>query len=161
MGKNIALFRSGRHLHTAVQSLRNAWPGCRLLIVSQPGTEAILDQLNIHPEDRFIYDRKKFFSPFSFAWSPAGKRLRSRSFDEVAVLWTDPEGKGHSNVDRTALLLSPAGFTAITPDGKMLRRETWSIIKRELTRAACSIAVFSLLQLFLYLPSAALRFVRK
>jgi hypothetical protein len=160
--KEIVLLRSGRHLHVAVQSLRNLWPDCRVLVVSQPGTDLLLDQLQIQPEDRFIFDKKKFFSPLSLARSHAGKQLRSREYDDVAVLWTDPEGKGHANVDRTAMLLSPRGFVAITPDGSVIRRETWPTIKREVLRGACSIMAYGIIHLFLLLPSAFLRlFIRK
>jgi hypothetical protein len=162
MNKNIVLLRSGRHIHVAARSLRNLWPGCRLLVVSQPGTELVLDELGILPEDRFLYSRKKFFSPLSFALSSACRQLRSRSFDKVAVLWGDPEGKGYANVSRTALLLSIGGFFAVTPDGSVIHQETWHTLKREFQRAAYSIAVFGLLQIFLYLPAAFLRlFVKR
>ncbi len=157
MSKDIVLLRSGRHIHVAAHRLRDLWPGCRLMVVTQPGTEPILDELGILPEDRFIYDRNKFFSPVSLALSPAGRRLRSRTFDEVAVLWTDPEGKGHSNVNFTALLLSPGGFAAITPDGSVIHQQTWRTLKRETQRAVYSMAVFGFLQLFIYIPAAFLR----
>jgi hypothetical protein len=162
MNKNIVLLRSGRHIHVAARSIRDLWPGCRLLVVSQPGTELVLDELGVLPEDRFIYSKKKVFSPVSFALSSACRRLRSRNFDEVAVLWGDPEGKGYSNVSRTALLLSISGFLAITPDGSVIRQETWHTLKKEFQRAAYSIAVFGFLQIFLYLPAAFLRlFVKR
>lgn len=153
----VALLRSGRHLHVGVRTLRGRWPDCRLMVVSQPGAESVLDELGIPQEDRFIYSRKKIFTPLSVALSPVGVRLRSLGFDRVAVLWNDPDGKGHENVSRTALLLSPRGFLAITPDGSVVEQDIWHLLKRETQRAFCSIAAFCVIQLFLCLPAALLR----
>jgi hypothetical protein len=157
----ILLLRSGRHLHAAVESLRRAFPGCCVSVVGQPGTEAGLEQLGIPEEDRFIYRERKAFSPFSFAASRTGRSLFRRRFKEVAVLWADPEGAGYSNVNNTALLFSPKGFIAITPDGSLLRQNTWTIAGRETRRALWSLGVLAALNLFLYFPAALLRLFKR
>jgi hypothetical protein len=73
------------------------------------------------------------------------------------VLWNDPDGSGQANVDHTALLVSPRGFTAITADGAMVDHRSGPIVRRELTRAVRSISVAAALGLFVFLPARFLR----
>jgi len=158
---NVVLLRSGRHLRVAVETLTNIFPGRRLLVVSQPGTETILDQLGIEEGQRIIYGARRFFSPLAFACSAAGRRLRREGIGDVAVLWNDPEGMGQSNVNRTALLLSPKGFLAIAPDGSVHRQWTVAVLGRETRRILWSTGAWILIQVFLLLPAALLRPFRK
>ena len=159
--KTIVLFRSGRHIQAAAKALRSQYSGCRLLVVTQPGTEQILDQLKIGAEDRYVYGATRFFSPFRFAFSAAGRRLRSRSFDRVAVLWNDPQGTGSINVNRTALLLAPKGFLAVTPGGSVIEQDTWISVRREAIRTICSLGALVGILLALIIPAAFLRFVKR
>jgi hypothetical protein len=59
-------------------------------------------------------------------------------------------------VDYTALMVSPRGFTAITPDGMLHRRHSAANLRREAGRAAMSLAVAALLGLTLFLPARLL-----
>ncbi len=43
-------------------------------------------------------------------------------------------------MDRTALLLAPLGFLAVTPDGRMTERSVTPQIRREILRAVTSVA---------------------
>jgi hypothetical protein len=159
--KTIVLFRSGRHIQAAAKALRSQYSGCRLVVVTQPGTGQILDQLEIGAEDRYIYGATKFFSPFRFAFSAAGRRLRSRSFDRIAVLWNDPQGTGSINVNRTALLLAPKGFLAVTPGGSIIEQDTWIYARREAVRTIYSVGALLVILLMLILPAALLRLVKR
>lgn len=155
--ERILLFRSGRHLQAALTALAAESPGCDITVVATPGGSAALDEAGIAGPRRIIYDRTPFFQPWAFATSAAGRAAWRRRGDRVCVLWTDPDGSGHANVDRTALLLSPRGFTAITPDGRLVQRHTWPVVRREVSRAGRSLGLGALLTLFVFLPARLLR----
>ena len=135
--ERILLLRSGRHVQVAVAALKKISPDCQVTIVSMPPGH--------------------FFQPLPFILSADGARAWKGRFDRVCVLWNDPEGVGQSNVDHTALCVSPLGFTAITADGTLIERRTLANLSRELGRAATSIGVAVVLGLFLYLPAYVLR----
>lgn len=155
--ERILLFRSGRHLRIAMDSLRAHAPGCEITVVATPAAIAVLDQIGIDAAHRIMYDRSPFFRPWLFITSAAGARALRRRFDRVCVLWNDPDGSGQANVDHTALTVSPRGFTAITADGTLITHRTGPILVRELTRAVASIGVAAVLGLFLFLPARVLR----
>lgn len=158
MPSEILLLRSGRHLNVACDALRGAYAGCRIAVVAQPGTEGMLSRAGIAEEDRFVYKAGKFFTPFRFHWSETGRAVRRRSFDRVAVLWTNPSGDGFDNVNRTALLLSPRGFLAIPPDGSIVPQVPLDETRRALRVACWSILVLSIIFVFLSIPAVVGRF---
>ena len=131
--ERILLLRSGRHVQVAVDALRRQSPDCKVTVVSMPAG--------------------KFFRPLPFLFSADGAHAWSGRFDRVCVLWNDPNGAGQSNVDHTAMCVSPLGFTAITADGTLIPRRTTANVTRELGRATASIGVALVLGLFLFLPA--------
>ena len=151
--ERILLFRSGRHLQTALAALRAASPACEITVVARPEAAAALDHAGIDPAHRILYDRTPFFHPWPFLTSPAGRRAWAGRFDRVCVLWNGPDGAGQANVDYTALTVSPLGYTAITPDGRVLTRRTAATLHREASRAALSLVVAAFLGLTLFLPA--------
>lgn len=159
--ERILLFRSGRHLQTAIDALRAVSPSCEITVVARPEAAAALDQAGIDAAHRVLYDRTPFFHPWPFLTSAAGRRARGGRFDRVCVLWNGPDGAGQANVDYTALTVSPLGYTAITPDGRLLTRRTAATVRREATRAALSLAVGAFLGLTLFLPARVLGLTRR
>jgi hypothetical protein len=159
--ERVLLFRSGRHLRVAIDALRADSPGCAITVVATPAAATILDQIGIDAAHRIIYDRSPLFRPWLFITSAAGARALTRRFDRVCVLWNDPDGCGQANVDQTALLVSPRGFTAITADGTLIVHKTWPLFVREITRAVRSIGVVVALGLCLFLPAHLLRPFRR
>ena len=155
--ERILLFRSGRHLARALRVLADVSPGCDVTVVTTPAGLPALDEAGVPPERRILYDRTPFFHPWPFLRSSAGARLLLQRFDRVCVLWTDPDGAEHANVDQTALAISPRGFTAITADGRFIERQTWSVVRRELSRACRSLGLAALLGIFVFLPARLLR----
>jgi hypothetical protein len=155
--ERILLFRSGRHLKTALDVLRAESPGCDITVVATPVAANVLDQNGIDAAHRILYERTAFFQPWPFITSAAGARAWAGRFDRVCVLWNDPNGAGQVNVDHTALAVSPFGFTAITADGSLIEHRTGAIVRRELARAASSAGIAILLGLCLFLPARLLR----
>jgi hypothetical protein len=158
--EQILLFRSGRHLRVAIDALQADSPGCDITVVATPEAVPVLEQAGLDRRHRIIYDRTPFFQPFSFITSAAGIRAVAGRFDRVCVLWNDPDGSGQANVDQTALLVKPTGFTAITADGRLLPRRTAPLVAREAGRAAMSMAVAAVLLVGLFLPARLVRLVR-
>lgn len=154
--ERILLFRSGRHLQVALAALRAASPSCEVTVVARPEAAAALDHAGIDAAHRLDYDRTPFFQPVPFITSAAGRRAVTGRFDRVCVLWNGPDGVGQANVDYTALMVSPLGFTAITPDGSLLPRRTAANLGREAARAVMSLAVAAFLGLTLFLPARLL-----
>lgn len=159
--ERILLFRSGRHLQTALSALRTAFPGCEVAVVATPAALPALDAAGLDEAQRIIYDRTPFFRPLSFIASPAGRQARGRRFDRVAVLWNDPDGAGQANVDHTALLVAPRGFIAITPDGTLVTCRSTTLLGRELACAVRSLAVGAALTILLYAPARLVQAVRR
>jgi hypothetical protein len=155
--ERILLFRSGRHLGTALEALRADSPNCEITVIATPAAVPALAQQGIDASHRILYDRTPFFHPWPFITSGAGVTAVAGRFDRVCVLWNDPEGAGQVNVDHTALAVSPFGFTAITADGSLIENGTAGIVRREARRAASSIGVALALELFLFLPARILR----
>lgn len=158
--ERVLLFRSGRHLEVALEAIEAAWPGAAVTVVATPPAIAALDQAGVPADRRIIYARTPFFRPLAFLRSACyWQALRTRP-DHVAVLWNGPSGTGQSNVDHTALLLSPLGFSAIAPNGAILHRRRLPLLTQELARAAASLAVSAVIGLFLYAPARAVRLFR-
>lgn len=159
--ERIVLIRSGRHVGVALAALRTAYRGCQVTIVTTPAAEALLRQAGVPQSELLIYWTRPQFDawPFLRSWIPL--RLWLRGYDRVAVLWQDPSGADRANVDRAALLLSPRGFDAITPDGTLIRRETASLVTRELRTALRSMAALAVMALGLYLPAHLARLFRR
>jgi len=158
--ERILLFRSGRHLKTALDALRAASPGCEITVVATPAAAGVLEHNGIDAAHRIVYDRTPFFHPWPFITSAAGARAWAGRFDRVCVLWNDPSGSGQMNVDHTALAVSPFGFTSITADGSLIEHRTAAIASRELARAVSSAGIAVLLGLFLFLPARLVRSFR-
>lgn len=158
--ERVLLFRSGRHLGTALTRLQALYYGCEITVVTTPGAEAALDAAGVDAAHRIIFDRAPFFSPWAFFTSDAGRTARRGRFDRVCVLWHDQDGSGQSNVDRTALTVSPFGFTAITPDGTLHDQWPGVAIVREIVRAAASIAVGAAIVTLLFVPARIARAIR-
>jgi len=150
--KRILLLRSGRHLRVAMDSLTARFPGCRVAVVGTPGSEAAISMTDVRPGDAFIY-RAPRMQPFAFLFSPTALAVWRWRYDHVAILWNDPDGTGSGNVDRTACVLSPRGYLAITPDGTIVERSAWPQVRREVVRLGASAAVGAALGLLLYLPA--------
>ena len=155
--ERILLFRSARHLGAAIDALRADSPGCAIVVVATPPAVALLDRIGIDAAHRIVYDRTPFFQPWPFLTSAAGVRAVAGRFDRVCVLWNDPDGSGQANVDLTALVVSPRGFTSITADGSITAHRAGPLVARELGRAVASFGVAAALNLLLFLPARLLR----
>lgn len=158
--ERILLFRSGRHLGAALTRLQAVYPGCEITVVTTPAAESVLNANGVDRDHRILFDRGQFFSPGRFFISDAWAEVRQRDFDLVCVLWHDPEGTGQSNVDRTALLVSPLGFIAITPDGGFIHQWPGAAILRESIRAAASIGLAAAIFTLLFVPAKIARAIR-
>jgi len=151
----VLLLRSGRHLRVAIAALQSRWPNCEIAVVGTVGSEAAIEQAGVPAGNRFIYARRPRFSPAAFLCSATFVAARLWRFDHVAVLWNDPDGAGQGNVDRTALVLAPRGFVAITPDGTIIERGLAPQVRREVRRAVRSLLVAVMLAA-LYVPALLL-----
>lgn len=158
--ERVLLFRSGRHLDVALEAIGDAWPGAVVSVVATPPAVVALDQAGIPKDRQIIYDRTPFFRPLAFLRSPCYWQALGTRPDQVVVLWNGPAGAGQSNVDHTALLISPLGFSAITPNGAILPRRRLPLLRRELARAAASLTVTAAIGLLLYAPARAMRLFR-
>ena len=148
----VLVFRSGRHLALAMEALRARWPDCEIAVIGTTGSGEAIAAAGIDSRNTFIYGRRPRFSPAAFFFSPTAVAARLWRFDRVAVLWNDPDGTGQGNVDRTAFLLAPRGFVAITPDGSLVERSLTPQIRREIRRTVRSIAMAVMLGA-LYIPA--------
>jgi hypothetical protein len=52
--ERILLFRSGRHLHAAVEALRADAPDCDITIVGTPAALPLLEQIGVDAEHRMV-----------------------------------------------------------------------------------------------------------
>ena len=148
----ILLLRTGRHLRTAMDALRQRYPGCHIGIVGTPGSQPAIEQAGVAAADAFIYEGARF-QPLAFFFSRTSLAVRRWGYDRVAILWNDPAGTGSGNVDRAACLMSPRGYDAITPDGTLIDRALMPQVRRELLRLVASVSVGAVLGLVLYLPA--------
>jgi hypothetical protein len=155
--ERILLIRSGRHLRVALDALAARSPGCRIAVVGTPGSEPAMEQAGVAAGDRFVYAGRARFTPLAFFFSGTAVSARRWRYDRVAILWNDPDGTGQGNVDRTALAMSPHGYLAIAPDGRVIERSPWPQLRREAARAAASVVTGAALGVLLYLPALALR----
>jgi hypothetical protein len=155
--ERILVFRSGRHLAAALDALRAGSPGCAITVVTTPAGVPAVEHAGVDAAHQIVYTRTPFFQPLAFALSAAAPRAWAGRFDRVCVLWNDPDGTGQSNVDRTALAVSPLGFTSITADGTIQAHRVMPLVAREAGRAAASIALSAALGLLLFLPARLLR----
>ena len=158
MARDILLLRSARHLLTAVRALQARYPGDRITIASQTGTEEILDLLDVPARQRILVPWRRFTST-ALLRTREGRQLLGRHFDEVAVLWLGPDGAGYSNVNRAALLLAPGGFLAITPAGDVVRQTPRRVLASEARYAARSVAAALPIGALLLAPARLLRLV--
>jgi hypothetical protein len=138
----------------ALDALAAHAPGCRVAVVGTPGSEAAIAQAGVAPGDAFVYTKQPRFQPGAFFFSTTALAARRWRYDQVAILWNDPQGTGQGNVDRTALAMSPRGYLAIAPDGTIVERSLWPQVRTEAMRTAASIGVGAVLGLCLYLPAA-------
>jgi hypothetical protein len=158
--ERIVLIRSGRHLGVAVDALQERFPGAEIAVVGTPGSEPVITQAGIDPGSIFVYGAKPRFTPVAFALSRAALAARRWGFTRVAVLWNDPDGRGQGNVDRTAFLLAPRGFLAITPDGSVVEKSPFRQLGYEARRALTSLAVGVVLGA-LYVPAVMAAYVAR
>jgi hypothetical protein len=160
--ERIVLLRSGRHLQVALDALREAFPACAVTVVATTGTREAVEATGVAPDDCLMYEGRPRFEPGGMLASGIAWALWRRGYDRIAVLWLDPDGNDRSNVDRSALLLAPLGFTAITPDGRIYERRSLALLAREIRRASISAAISAGLLLVAYGPAfAASAFRRK
>lgn len=152
--ERILLIRSGRHLAVACKALETLNPKCEISVIGTPGSERAIEQVGIPPERTFVYRRRPRFTPIAFITSATALRVAWR-FDRIAVLWNDPDGRGQGNVDRTAFMLAPRGFLAITPDGRVIERSWVPVVRFEVRRTLTSLATALVLGA-LYLPALLL-----
>jgi hypothetical protein len=152
--ERILLLRSGRHLRVAIDALQAHAPGCHVGVVGTPGSESAIEQAGVAADDVFIYSNQPRILPLAFFSSRTAGQARRWGYDRVAILWNDPEGTGQGNVDRTALLLSPSGYLAVTPDGTIVERSLGPQIRREAIRIVMSIGTGAVLGALLYLPAS-------
>ncbi len=157
--KRVALVRSGRHLHVAVAVLRRRYPACQITVIATPGTDAARRQAGIDERDWIVYDAHPRFDAWPMLVSGIAARVWTRRCDHVAVLWQDPTGGDRANVDRTARVLSPSGFAAITPDGTLIERRSIDTLRRQAVNAVMSAATAIVLGVALYAPAAIAAFI--
>lgn len=158
--ERILLIRSGRHLRVAMDALAQRFPGCTIGVVGTPGSEPAVAQAGIQPGDYFLYPASRI-QPLALACSSTARAARRWRYDRVAILWNDPQGTGQGNVDRAALALSPLGYVAVTPDGRIVERSSWRQSMFETVRLVASVGVGAALAVFLFGPAKAGRHVRK
>jgi len=158
--RRILLLRSGRHLRVALDALAIRFPGCQIGVVGTPGSQAALQQVGIEDSDTFLYERTRFL-PAAFFFSRTALAVRRWRYDQIAILWNDPDGQGQGNVDRTALTMNPGGYLAVTPDGTIVERALWPQLRTEALRVLASLAVGAVLGVFLYGPALAMKLVRQ
>ncbi|MCA1585836.1 MAG: hypothetical protein LC791_14060 [Acidobacteria bacterium] len=127
------------------------------MVIATPGSEQAVEQAGIDRRDCFVYDRRPQFESWALFRSGIPMRAWWRGYDRVAVLWLDPEGTDRAVVNRTALLLSPRGFDAITPDGTLKRRRSPAVLRRELAIVGWSLATLAILVSALWAPAAIAR----
>jgi len=149
----VLLVRSGRHLRVALDVLGITYPGCEIFVLATQGTEHALDQAGVPDDHCLIYDAAPVFDWWPLLRSGVYRQARRLAYDHVAVLWIDPSGGDRANVDRTAMLLSPRGFDAITPDGTLIARPTSALVCRALIRTAVSIPTAVILGVALFVPA--------
>lgn len=159
--ERVLLFRSARHLGAALDALRADSPGCDITVVATPAAGPALDAAGIDAAHRIVYRRTPTFRPLPFLASPAGVRAIAGRFDRVCVLWSGPEGDGFDNVNRTALAVSPRGFTAITADGRFVAASRRRCLGRPVRRALVSMGVALGLGLFVFAPARLLHAIRR
>jgi hypothetical protein len=135
MSQAILLLRSGRHMPLAVAALRTTYPGSRVVVVTQPGTDGELDRAAVTVTDRIVYRRGRF-AALRFLFSSAMVRVLALRPSRVAVLWNDERGAGLSNVTRTGWLLGRGRVIAITPDGRLRPLRAAHSIQRTLARGS-------------------------
>lgn len=128
MSKVVLLLRSGRHLQPAVDALRAAYPGYRLAVVTQPGTELELDRAGVDPRDRIVYYGRRF-AALRFVFSRAALHVLSRWPARVAVLWNDDQGHGLANVTRTGWILGRGSIIPVTPQGALQPLSWWQPLR--------------------------------
>lgn len=150
--EHVLLLRTGRHLPVALQAIERAWPGCEVAVVGTPGSEAAIEQAGVPADRMFVYRAAPSFQPLAFWRSGIVRAARRRGYRRLAVLWNDPEGTGQGNVDRTALLQSPSGYVAITPDGRLIERRLGPQVRHEIRRAASS-CVAAVMRGALFVPA--------
>ena len=155
--ERILLLRSGRHLRVALEALQKTYPLCSVTVVATPGSEQAVEQAGVARGDYFIYDARPQFEPWALFRSGIALRAWWRGYDRVAVLWLDPDGTDRANVNRTALLLAPRGFDAITPNGILKRRRSPAVLRRELTIIGWSMATLTVLAFALWTPALIVR----
>lgn len=158
-GVTVVLFRSGRHVRVAIDALRGRFPGARVVVVGQPASEASLVEAGVAPDDRIIY-QGGFFGPWRFYVSAAGRAVRRLRGSRIAMLWYNPDGIGMTNVIHTALVLSPRGYLAITPDGSVIDRSPLAIAGTEAVRALLSAGTLAAMAVLLYGPAAVARLLK-
>lgn len=158
--RRIVLLRSGRHLRVAMDSLDARFPGCRIGVVGTPGSQPALRQAGIADGDGFLYEAPRF-QPAAFFVSRTAWAVRRWRYDQAAILWNDPDGRGQGNVDRTALAMSPRGYLAITPDGTIVERALWPQVRTEILRLLASLTVGAFLGVFLYGPAWVMKTVKR
>jgi hypothetical protein len=150
--KRILLLRSGRHLRVAMDALAARFPGCRIAVVGTASSRPALELAGIAAFDTFIYSGSRFH-PLGFIISSTARAVRRWRYDQVAVLWNDPDGRGQGNVNRTALAMSLRGYLAITPDGTVVERALLPQLGTEVLRAVVSIGIAAVIGLLLYVPA--------
>jgi hypothetical protein len=151
--ERIVLVRSGRHLQTAIDTLKRAYPGCHVSVIATPGAERARIEAGIAEADWMVCLAPRF-DAWPMLHTGTAPQVWARRFDRVAVLWQDREGSDRANVDRAAFALSPSGFVAITPDGALIHKRSAAIAGRELSMALVSSATLAVMTLTLYLPAA-------
>lgn len=156
MAHDILLFRSARHLHTALQALRRTFPDARITVVSNAGSEDVLDRAGVGDASRVVGEWTHL-SPRVLLGTEAGRSLWRRRRDLVAVLWLDQDGRGYGNVARAALCLSPRGFLVITPDGALTWHAGLRGLAREAGAAARSLVATVLVHALITIPAFFLR----
>ncbi|MDP1569133.1 MAG: hypothetical protein Q8L86_03945 [Vicinamibacterales bacterium] len=155
--ERILLLRTGRHLATALHTLARVSPGCEVTVVATPGAESSLAGCGIGPERTLIYDARPQFEAWPFLTSGLYRRARHTGYDRVVVLWLDPHGAASANVDRTAFLLAPGGFEAITPDGLITTRRAGPVLRRQAVIALASLVTLATIHLLLAIPARLAR----
>lgn len=158
--ERILLFRSGRHLGIALEAVRRTWPGCDVTVIATPPAAGALDAAGIDAAHRLCYDATPFFKPWPFLTSATWRAAVAGRYARVVVLWNDPDGVGQTNVDYTALMVAPRGFTAVTPDGRLLPRRTVATLRRVIGRAALSMVVAGAMAVTLWGPARLARGAR-
>ncbi len=122
--RRVVVLRTSRFLRTAVDAVRERWPGCDIRVVYQRGADADVRAAGVEPEPVLRIDAPRLTAS-AFLGTRAFRRVLAWHPDAVVLQWWNPRGDGHAAADRAALLLLAPRLVAVLDDGSVVPT-TWA-----------------------------------